>query len=1106
MRPSDASVACQSPGRAWDLTSALAPRSILVRACDGPGPIMASVAPSTPAPKAMCCPSTPASTAGGLDMDDPNFELVDRGTHTYRCLICPHARVLNDVAKHRRRPVHILNVRQLASANVNAGPPRPPSPTSREQQAREEIRVGEEQDAAHAEQVWATMDALYDRQEHGQIPAVIPRTLEEELDEHDPIIAGPDDLPPLERLLQEDDWQQILEDELEALHGDNEQPAPGGDAHDPGREKIGRGVPVPTDHWYPFKSKMEVIGSLIMGHTHSMISRSLYSKIRGILALCDINLPAWATVQASRTRIRKLLGNRINYCSSPFDTPTFSLDPQTLVAMDLANPLIANDLDFYPESSNGAPVYKFSQSHKWLKCLSPSHRAQMCEVRGKHFYIFEPVQLVSNRVVIPIFLFMLDSRLTARCVDLNSSMMSCEGTRVIITLPKAIPFDDPILSSVDVQEFQSIYSEILLADGRCLNNACGASIVQTDGHALNDVVTLVPNPWRLKAKGKIIRHVPITLYADDTSGNLSKQFNKHISFFFTLSGLPPHLSNQEYNCHFLATSNVASVLEVAEPLVDGFNHMALEGFSAWDCSISQTVLVNSVVLCFLADSPMHAEVTNTPNPGQSNHPCRMCKLSVEYKSEMKSLAYIQQFLHLDEAGNESPNPPRSWATTIKDSMRLYDIFMEHNITQFRTQSQILGVKDSINTRFVEESRGDNAVKAKMAALDLNYPTRLYNPFLRLEGFDGALDAPVETLHVVLLGIVKYLARDDISSLKAKDKITLAARLDSFNSTSLNLCSFRESIRRFGPASLFATEKFESYNGVLRQASIHSNRLAPSRDLATTFDNFSSLKFLVSGGVIHHDGNNSTSTASKNVQDIFLGNPGRPRGSKDPAIPPELLASAPCSSILEVTELQIAKHDHLRKGVYVVVRVMTPCTDTVVGLVESLWARKRSHRTDYFVKVQGFTLGEIDQAYQMRSLRKTNHHSVIHIEKVAGTINVQHNCRKFNCPIKKTRQGQVERQDLKVLRPQVCHADNDHFIINSASLSNVELHHSIASLPTVPVSPMDWLQCVRDGYANWLYTPNHNANDILEEDEDDQSGDDAAEGDAEEEDAADDDID
>jgi hypothetical protein len=59
--------------------------------------------------------------------------------------------------------------------------------------------------------------------------------------------------------------------------------------------------------------------------------------------------------------------------------------------------------------------------------------------------------------------------------------------------------------------------------------------------------------------------------------------------------------------------------------------------------------------------------------------------------------------------------------------------------------------------------------------------------------------------------------------------------------------------------------------------------------------------------------------------------------------------------------------------------MTPCTNTVVGLVESLWAQKRAHCTDYFVKVQGFTLGEIDPAYQMRSISKTNHHAVIHIE-------------------------------------------------------------------------------------------------------------------------------
>ena len=77
----------------------------------------------------------------------------------------------------------------------------------------------------------------------------------------------------------------------------------------------------------------------------------------------------------------------------------------------------------------------------------------------------------------------------------------------------------------------------------------------------------VPNPWRKKANGRILRHVPVTLYADDTSGNKSKRWNKHVSFCFTLSGLPPHLSNMEYNCHFIGTSNVAGPLELAEPIV-----------------------------------------------------------------------------------------------------------------------------------------------------------------------------------------------------------------------------------------------------------------------------------------------------------------------------------------------------------------------------------------------------------------------------------------------------------------------------------------------------------------------------------------------------------
>lgn len=80
--------------------------------------------------------------------------------------------------------------------------------------------------------------------------------------------------------------------------------------------------------------------------------------------------------------------------------------------------------------------------------------------------------------------------------------------------------------------------------------------------------------------------------------------------------------------------------------------MATDGFTAFDCGISQPVLVMTTVLMFLADSPMHAEITNTPVPGISLNPCRICCLSAPNKKAKKSLNYLQRFLQLDPHGFE----------------------------------------------------------------------------------------------------------------------------------------------------------------------------------------------------------------------------------------------------------------------------------------------------------------------------------------------------------------------------------------------------------------------------------------------------------------------
>jgi hypothetical protein len=80
------------------------------------------------------------------------------------------------------------------------------------------------------------------------------------------------------------------------------------------------------------------------------------------------------------------------------------------------------------------------------------------------------------------------------------------------------------------------------------------------------------NPWRAKANGRRVLSVPIWLWCDDTSGNQSKKWNKHNSFLTTLTGLPRRMQQSSFNIHFLATSNIASPLEMLEAITSDLKY------------------------------------------------------------------------------------------------------------------------------------------------------------------------------------------------------------------------------------------------------------------------------------------------------------------------------------------------------------------------------------------------------------------------------------------------------------------------------------------------------------------------------------------------------
>lgn len=163
-----------------------------------------------------------------------------------------------------------------------------------------------------------------------------------------------------------------------------------------------------------------------------------------------------------------------------------------------------------------------------------------------------------------------------------------------------------------------------------------------------------------------------------------------------------------------------------------------------------------------------------------------------------------------------------------------------------------------------------------------------------------------------------------------------------------------SIRRFGPPSLFATEKFESYNGIIRNSSIHSNHQSPGRYLANSFSSYQMMRSLVSGTKLHDEtrecyfqvatqvreffdnnsiiqkslGYNSAQIITSNHFPCLHGNPGK----NDPheVIPEIFLAHYDVSEIVRVKSLKISMDDIIRDGSFFLVN---PCSTHINSVLK-----------------------------------------------------------------------------------------------------------------------------------------------------------------------------
>ncbi|KAI0825275.1 hypothetical protein BC628DRAFT_1320341 [Trametes gibbosa] len=484
--------------------------------------------------------------------------------------------------------------------------------------------------------------------------------------------------------------------------------------------------------------------------------------------------------------------------------------------------------------------------------------------------------------------------------------------------------------------------------------------------------------------------------------------------------------------------------------------------------------------------------------------------------------------------------------------------------------------------FTRKLRGK--IPEKQSALDEFIGTALpgdtRSPVWRIQELDPNTDTPVEILHVVLLGFIKYFWRDAMARIPKDKKEILIARLSSLDVSGLGLSTlsgetlvtyagsltgrdFRvisqvaplvlydllpspcfeawlalsamvpliwqpeivnldthlillqaaidrfldhtarwtprwfnkpkfhiiqhlvDHIRRFGPAILFATEGFESFNAIIRGKSIHSNHQAPSRDIAHGFARANRIRHLLSGGVfllatpdtttLPHPRNGAqycedrTQWRTAGLLPLALT---KPRGTASNPFQNLLPDSAYLSAVANVAGKYLTTAStRIDVSPYTTKTHFWPCSSAVStqGDVYSpegwvLW--KNPQEDDLFVGrvaeilqvfasperregcadtvlLQCFTPSGIMTTYKLPAIRSSGW-KLVPATDILCTVNVQHNCAKNFCRVTAHRAIYQEREKTSMTRLAIAHAgDPQDIMLNTFQMRNARYVQTLA---------------------------------------------------------------
>ncbi|KAJ7724641.1 hypothetical protein B0H16DRAFT_1736581 [Mycena metata] len=483
------------------------------------------------------------------------------------------------------------------------------------------------------------------------------------------------------------------------------------------------------------------------------------------------DIPSFDHLRRIQKQLRAQCGTPSIPCKSPMGNVFFMNDPRTIIAKDWANPATRKLIHVYPEIPEDGVIREIWHGEKWRKNMDLDILSPMYDAGVSHYYVNELAQLRDGRFVVPIRWIMFRGRVYAGAFT--------------------VAIDDQELGTINDASPVFICAEDLAKNYYDLEHAgkipkWGASTIATGRPAR------MPNPKRAIAKGRPMYSSFINYFADDVSGNRSKSWNKHWHAYMTHQNLPRKLLQQEFHVHFVSTSPNASVSEQFLEFKVAVEQTHTDPVEVQDESGNATCFCLYCNSAF-SDNPMQSEVASHIG-GKGNCFCQKCRVGGNQKEKATNEGYHALF----EAG-----VPRTKEYIILELEKQVKLACSGVIKPVKDLQTETGVKDAYTQFWIdglisrfkemrkdEPDRSAEEIRDELVQWTVENRDRIYSGFLTMKGFDPTRDTPIEILHTILLGIVKYIWHVTHTPWSTEQKKTYALRLQSTNIDGLSVHPIR----------------------------------------------------------------------------------------------------------------------------------------------------------------------------------------------------------------------------------------------------------------------------------------------------------------------------